>query len=48
MAPEIVQNKGEITTKIDIWGVGVILYFLLTSEIPINGIEFLTQDIIDE
>lgn len=33
MSPEIVQKK-PYDKKIDIWGIGVICYFLVTGELP--------------
>ncbi|MFN9905401.1 MAG: protein kinase domain-containing protein, partial [bacterium] len=34
-APEIFKN--EYSDKVDIWSVGVVLYFILTGSLPFNG-----------
>ena len=36
MAPEMIKNQ-KFDEKIDIWGAGVILCFMLTGKIPDNG-----------
>lgn len=43
MAPEIVQGSGEITPQADLYSVGILLYTLLTGEIPILGSPDLTE-----
>ena len=36
MAPEILQDK-EYSYEVDIWAIGVIMYFLLTGELPFKN-----------
>lgn len=37
MSPEQLRAKGEITPATDIWSLGVVLYQLLTGEVPFHG-----------
>ena len=42
MAPEMLENK-QFNEKIDIWGAGCILCFLLTGKMPANGYQNLSE-----
>lgn len=42
MAPEMLENK-TFNEKIDIWGAGCILSFLLTGRLPANGFQSMPE-----
>ena len=37
MAPEMIQRTGQITEKVDVYSYGVILWELVTQEVPFAG-----------
>lgn len=37
MAPEVFGEKVTYNYKIDIWGLGIVAYFLVTGDIPFNS-----------
>ena len=44
MAPEILiendENKISYTTKVDVWSLGILIYFLCTKRLPFKGNSF--------
>jgi serine/threonine protein kinase len=35
MAPEVI--RGEYTEKVDMWGIGVVIYAMISGKVPFNG-----------
>ena len=38
-APEILQGYSEYSEQIDMWGAGIILYFMMSGENPFEGLK---------
>lgn len=36
-APELVEDSNDFTQKVDVWGLGCLLYFLITKKDPFAG-----------
>ncbi|KAI9016720.1 kinase-like domain-containing protein [Hyaloraphidium curvatum] len=43
MAPEVVTGSGEYGKEVDLWGVGVLAYFLLSAHMPFESDNHLTE-----
>ena len=37
MAPEVIEKNKTYDSKVDIWSLGVIVYMLMTGELPFTG-----------
>ena len=37
MAPEVIISRAKANPSIDVWGMGVILFYIITGSLPFNG-----------